>query len=42
MAFNGQVPITSKIVTDNIILKHINMFASLKHKISYEEENYVT
>jgi hypothetical protein len=42
MAFKGQVPIRSKIVTDNTILEQVNTFTYLGRTISYNEEREIT
>jgi len=42
MALTGQVPMRSKIVTGNTMLKQVNTLLYLEFKISYEQENDVT
>jgi hypothetical protein len=41
VAFNGQVPIRSKIVSDNIILASINTYPCLVCRTSHGGEKYV-
>jgi len=38
MAFKGRVPVRTKIVIDNEIIEHVNLFNYLRNVISYEGE----
>lgn len=39
MVFKGQIPIRSKSIVGNILLKQVNTFTFLECRISYEKKN---
>jgi hypothetical protein len=42
MAFEGRVPVRSKIVTDDTVLVQVNTFTYSGYKTSYNEERDIT